>query len=212
MERRRATPLAIDYAGAPLRQRGSSLVELLASMVFVSTLMAMSYTFARAALMSVRVQEVTSEAQATTVMALDVMTRELRQAGFSAAGHSLAAIPAAGPSQIAVAADFTGDGDSDDANELIAYSYDATKQQLMRATGGSPQPFVRNVPPGGVRFTFFDAVGNPLQPNSDALTSDERRRIHRIDIALDVELANPDPQSHGALVSRLSTSVSMRNQ
>lgn len=212
MERRRATPLAIDHAGAPLKQRGSSLVELLASMFFVSTLMAMSYTFARAALMSVRVQEVKSEAQAATVMALDVMTRELRQAGFSATGRPLAAVLAAGPSQVAVATDFNGDGNSDDANELIAYSYDAAKQQLMRATGGSPQPFVRNVPPGGARFTFFDAAGNPLQPNPDTLTSDERRRIHRIDIVLDVELTNPDPQSHTPLVSRVSTSVSLRNQ
>jgi hypothetical protein len=215
MERWRATPLAVDHAGAPLRRRhaaqhGSSLVELLTSILFVSILMAMSYTFARAALMTTRVQEAKSEAQVATVMALDVMTRELRLAGFSATARPLVAIPAAGPEQIAVAADFNGDGNSDDSNELIAYTYDAAKQQLMRATGGSPQPFVRNVPPGGARFCFFDAAGDELPAGT--LTSADRRRIHRIDIALDVELPNPDPLSGTPLVSRVSSSVSLRNQ
>ena len=38
-------------------QRGSSLVELLTSTLFVSTLMLMAYGFARAALMNARLQE-----------------------------------------------------------------------------------------------------------------------------------------------------------
>jgi len=137
------------------RERGSSLVELLVSTLFLSILMAISYSFARAALMSARVQEVKSEAQEITVMATDVLVRELRMAGFSAAGQPLTAVLAAAPDRVDVATDLNGDGDTDDSNERVEYCYDAAKSQVMRATGGgSPQPLVPNVPLDGLHFRF----------------------------------------------------------
>ena len=193
-------------------QSGSSLPELLTSTLFVSILTAMSYTFARAALMSARVQEVKSEAQEATVMALDVLARDLRAAGFSAVGAPITGVRAADPQRVEVAADLNGDGDTADSNELIAYSYDADKHQLMRATGNaSPQPFVRNVPAGGVRFMFFDAQGREL-PASGGLGIEDRRRIHRTDAWLHVELPNPDPRVATLVTSTASTTVCLRNQ
>ncbi len=214
MERRRAAPYAAGYAGPTLSrgeggERGASLVELLTGTLFVSLLMAMSYSFARAALMSARVLEVSSEAQEATVMALDVMARELRMAGFSAAGEPLAGVRTADRMSVEVATDLNGDGDSGDANELVTYGYDEQQHQVTRATGGgSAQPLVRNVPPDGLQFSFFDTAGNEMAPAS----AEARRRIRRIDVVLLVELANPDPRATRSLTSTISMSLCLRNQ
>ena len=218
MERRRGAEFSAGHARPALSrrdsmQRGSSLVELLMSTLFVSLLMAMSYSFARAALMSAQVLEIKSEAQEVTVMALDVMTKELRMAGFSATAQPLTAIRAADHEYVEVAADLNGDGDTDDMNELIAYSYDAPKHEAMRATGGgSPQPLVHHVPLNGLRFAFFDAAGSEIPVPSGGMTADARGRIHRIDVLLRVELTNPDPSATRPLTSTVSISVCLRNQ
>lgn len=218
MERRRPAAAAAGDAGAvrtlvAWHHRGSSLVELLTSTLLLGILMAMSYGFARAALMSARVQEVKSEAQEVTVMAVDVLARELRTAGFSAAAQPLAAVRAADAEHVEVAADLNGDGDTDDSNEVVGYSYDATKSQLMRATGGgSPQPLVRNVPRGGLHFVFYDASGAEIAPGSGSVTPADYARIHRVDVLAHVELANPDPSATVPLTSTVSASICLRNQ
>lgn len=194
-------------------QRGTSLVELLTSTLFVAILTGMSYSFARAALMSARVQEVKSEAQEVTVMALDFLARDVRMAGFSAAAKSVTAVQGAGDDFVLVATDLNGDGDSADANELISYQYSAEKRQLVRATGdASPQPLVRNVPPGGVAFAFYDATGARIATGGRTMAAEDRGRIHRIDVRLRVELPNPDPTVAAPLTSMLSSSICLRNQ
>jgi hypothetical protein len=188
------------------------VVELLTSMLFVAILMAMSYTFARGALISARVQETTSDAQEVIVMAMDLLTRDVRSAGFSAAGTPIAGVRLAAAEHVEVATDFDGNGDSDGPNELIAYSYNETKRQLMRATGGaSPQPLLRNVPPGGLRFTFFDTNGAEIVIPADAMPLASRRRIHRIDVVLRTELP-AGPAGAGPFLSTLSSSICLRNQ
>lgn len=195
------------------QQHGASLVEVLVSTVFVSILMAISYSFARAALMATRVQAVKSDAQETTVMALDVMARELRMAGFSGAGATLQALRAAGPDRVEVAMDLTGDGDTDDSNERIAYSYDVDARQLRRATGGaSPQPFIGNVAPSGFQLSYFDGAGAEIPTGSTGMTSEQLLRVHRIDVALQVQFPNPDPNVAAPLRAAVSTSVCLRNQ
>jgi len=186
---------------------------VLTSSLFVSILVTMSYGFTRAALQSWRIQEAKSEAQEVTVMGLDVLARDLRLAGFSATAAPLVGIRSAGRDHIEVASDLNGDGDTADANELIAYAYDDLKQQLTRATGGaSPQPFVLNVPSGGVRFSFFDANGSELSTAAGDLTAAECRRIHRIDMVLRVDIPNPSPDESTPLTSTVSSSVCLRNQ
>lgn len=194
-------------------ERGTTLVELLTSTLFVSLLAAMSYSFARAAWMSARVQEMKSDAQEATVMTLDIMAHDLRTAGFSAKGVPVVAVRQASRSGVAIAADLNGDGDIDDASERVAYTYDQSKHALMRATGaGSPQPFVRDVAPDGVQFGFFDRQGSEIVPAADGVPAEALGRIHRIDVSLRVEITNPDPRVATPLWSAMSTSICLRNQ
>ncbi len=215
MERRDTPYVSARNPGAPVnllaQPRGSSFVELLVSTVFVSILMAMSYSFARAAFQNVQMQEAKSDAQEVVLMAIDLMSREIRLAGFSAGAQPLVAIRAADPQRVQVATDFDGDGQSDGANELVTYSYNESKQQLVRATGNaSPQPLVRNVAPGGVTFSYFDAAGAAIDA-AGGMSLDDRRRVRRIDVTLRTEL--PNGASPGTAVpSTVSTSVCLRNQ
>lgn len=189
---------------------GASLMELLTSMLFLSLVSALSYSFARAALMSARVQEAKSEVQEVTALAVDVLVRDVRMAGFSGAAVPLVGLRAAGRERIEVASDLNGDGDLADSNELIAYSYDAPGRQLMRATGGtSPQPLVRNV--SGLTFGFFDANGTEILPLADSLTAEQRGRVRRVDVQLSAELPNPEPLANRPLTSMVTASLQLRN-
>jgi len=217
MERWRTAQFPLGHLGAALRRhgldaRGATLVELLVSTLFLSILMGMSYTFARAALMSARVQEVKSEAQEVTVMALDILTRELRMAGCGTAAKPVAAVRAAAAERVEVASDLNGDGDTADSNEIIAYSYDVTKQSLMRATGGgSPQPLVRNIARNGLRFSYFDASGAEIVAGPAGMATGDRGRVRRIDVILHVEIPNPDPWAVAPLTSNVAGSITLRN-
>ena len=193
--------------------RGATLIELLVSTVFVSILMAISYTFARAALMSSRVQAIKSEAQETTVMSLDVMAHELRMAGFSAAGSTIQGVRTAATDRVEVASDLNGDGDTDDSNERVAYTYDEHARQLKRATGGaSPQPFVTNVASDGFHLTYFDVAGAEIATGTTGIATTELPRVHRIDVTLSVEFANPDPNAKTPVRSAVASTVCLRNQ
>jgi hypothetical protein len=191
---------------------GTSLVEVLLSTLFVSLLGALSYSFARAALMSMRVQEARSEAENTVATALDLLSREVRMAGFSAGGTALTGVVAAAQDRVEVVADFDGDGQTTGANEHIAYSYSPDKHALLRTTGAaSPQPLAMNLATDGVAFSYFDASGQEIAAGQ-ALPLDERRRIHRIDVVLRVEVTNPDPAVTAPLRSAGGTSICLRNQ
>jgi len=216
MERRRGAYVPTGDASPAVTPRlgrgGTTVIELLTSMLFVSILMTMSYTFARAALTNARVQETTSDTQEVILMAMDLLTREVRMAGYSAAGLPLSAVRVADAEQVEVATDFDGDGLSDDPNELVSYGYNEAKRQLVRATGGaSAQPLLRNVPPGGLRFSFFDASGLEIALPVGGLPAVARQRVHRIDVALRTELPAEDPGGV-TFVSSLTSSVCLRNQ
>ncbi len=215
MERRRISYGATGHPGASLTRdsaTGSSLVELMISLVFLSLVMAISYSFARAAFQSVRLQEAQSNAHEVALLALDLLVREVRMAGFSAAGTRLAAVSAASREQVEVVTDLDGDGASDGPTESIAYGYNARKRELVRATGGaSPQPLLRDVPPGGVTFAFFDASGTALPEGAGSMALADRQRIRRIDVVLQTEVPRRPGDTATALTT-VSASICLRNQ
>jgi Tfp pilus assembly protein PilW len=197
--------------GSGSNQSGTSLAELLTGMLFLSIVSAMSYSFARTAFLMAQLQESKGELQEVAVATLDLLVRDVRMAGFSAIGAPLVGLRVAGPDRIEVASDLNGDGDLADENELMAYSYDATNRQLMRATGGtSPQPVARNV--SGIQFAFFDAAGAELTPAAAGLSAAQCDRVRRVDVQLSVELPQPDPLTNRTLRSTVTTSLQLRNR
>jgi hypothetical protein len=144
-------------------------------------------------------------------MVVDLMRREVRMAGFGGGGRPIAGIRTARRDALAVASDVNGDADTDDPNELVAYAYDAARAQLVRGTGGAPpQPFVSDVPPGGVEFRYFAADGAELPPvaSPDATQS---AAIRRVDVCVRVERRNPNPGASRPLRSVIRAAICRRN-
>jgi len=192
-------------------ESGTTLAEVLVATLFVSILSVMTVSFVRTALLSVRTLAVKSAVQEEVVMVVDLMRREVRMAGFGGSGSPVVGIRMARRDAMTVASDVTGDADTDDANELMTYAYDAARAQLVRGTGGAPpQPFVSDVPPDGVEFRYFAADGTelPAVASPDALQS---VAIRRVDVRVQVERPNPVPGAPRPLRSVIRAAICRRN-
>ena len=191
---------------------GGTLVELLVAMLLLAILGAYAYGFVRAALASVRVQEVRAEAVGVTALALAMWAQEVRLAGFDAAGRRPVGLRVATATALTVATDLNGDGDSDDPHELVAYAYDAARGAVTRATaGGTAQPFATDVAADGLRFRYFDAAGGAVAAPADGLSLDDRRRVRAIRVDLRVALPHPAPSAPGPVPVWATSTVHLRN-
>jgi hypothetical protein len=215
MERWRVTRGAAGQSGTPLSAAvaasGMTVIELLVGLGVLSVLGAMLASFLHVSVVASRVLAARIDAQETASMTVDIVGRELRMAGFNAGGPPVPALRDAAADRVEVAADFNGDGDVDDMNETVAYSHNADRSLLMRATGGgSPQPWLRDVPAGGFRVTYRDADGRIL-PVGVGLSAEQRDSIRRIDVELAVEVPHPTGQGSPPVRAAATTSVHLRN-
>jgi len=188
-------------------ERGFTLIELLIAMVVALVLI----TSISSAFISQRKIYATQEQVAgmiqTARASMDMMTREIRMAGYDptgtlqrsdpteAGGITFVGIPY-NTDQLQMVTDnnnnagnyLTGDGDTGDPNEDIRYRfYDAADadypNQLKRRTGaGFFQPFAENIE--AFTFAYLDADGNATTTTAD---------IRQIDITITARTAIPDP-------------------
>src|SRR5262245_9435240 len=143
----------------PYNSEGTTLIDVLTSMTFVLLLIGAAQTWARAVSFTHRVLEASATSYEEAGIAIDALSREIRNAGFNA-GTSLSPLVAASRESLELVADLNGDGDLEDANERVRYAYRADRRQITRASGrGTPQPFADDVPSGGLRFEFRDEGG-----------------------------------------------------
>lgn len=179
-------------------------MEILVTMAFTPLVAALVYSFAQSAFRATRSQQLLSEAQDTAHLALSVLTRDLRQAGYSPAAPTVVGLERAEDGAIGLRADFNGDGDADDAGESISYQEDAARHTLARASGSSAaQPMADHLAAGSLRFAYFDLDGRRLEAGG-GLSLEQRCRVKRVDA--DFTIAVP-----GAAPVSASTSVEMRN-
>jgi type II secretory pathway component PulJ len=172
---------------------GWSLVDVLLSTVFLAVLTAILHGAAIASLQALRVRAVADDLDETARIALEIMARDIRDAGYGLAGGGLRR---AGPARIALARDFDLDGETSSANELVAYEVDGEARQLRRQAGNaSPQPMVDNLVGDQPSFRFRDAAGDEISPpgGADALDDEQRAAVRRIEITLRLEAPHPVP-------------------
>jgi type II secretory pathway component PulJ len=190
--------------------QGASVVELMASMLLISMLALTLHQFARALCYGIRVLEVASEAQEAARIGVHVMVRDLRAAGFSPDGRLGNGIRLAAADTVEVVSDLNGDGDSDDANEAVGYSFDRASHTLRRRMGAAPpQPLLSDLAEDGLELSFLDVAGVPLAVTSSAAAT--LAQIRRIDITLRVAILHPDPTYTEPLRATQTASVALRN-
>ena len=188
------------------RELGFTLVELLIAMVMalvVTTSIAGVFISQRKTFAT---QEQVSEMVQTARAAMDMITREVRMAGYDPTGtmqrkdpSEAGGIPFVGipynRRQLEIFADIddddgsgSGDGDTGDANEEIVYRfYDASDRrypnQIKRKSGrGYFKAFAENI--DAFNFRYLDADGNPTTSTPD---------IRQVEITITSRTARPDP-------------------
>jgi len=164
------------------KERGFSLTELLvATLISGIVLGAIVSTFIMQS-RSYRVQEQVTEMVQGARAAMDMISREIRMAGYDPKNAGIVGIPYS-TSQLEIHMDLNGDGDTDnDTNEDIIYSYDDANDQIDRNTGGSGQPFAENIQ--AFSFAYLDANG---------IATTTPANIRQIRITITARTAGPDP-------------------
>ncbi len=207
---------------------GITLIEQLVSLLLGSIMIVAVYAFYRAQLFQTLAQETKTATLEDARGALDIIIRDLKNAGAWADGAPPAEIGAAddpdndsdsfcnriyaaNSHKIHVQMDLNGNGDCADSDpreniryELTGPTATCSGTKIIRRNGDC---LVANVttPVAGKLFTYFDASGADLG-SAPALAT-----VKRIRVAFAVRAKNPDPRINNYVTSELSTSVEVRN-
>lgn len=212
-----------------INQSGVTLIEQLVSLLLGSVLITSLYTYFRAELYRTASVETKTGSLEDARGALDIIIRDLMNAGSWQNGSppletGAAAddpdqdsdkvcnrVYAASPSTIHIQMDLNGNGNCADLDpreniryELVNPTATCPGPQIIRRNGDC---LVANVVPAsaGKVFTYYDANGADLGPNP------ARDAIKRVKIAFSVQVKNPDPNGSGNLTSTVLSSVEFRN-
>jgi hypothetical protein len=151
-------------------------------------------------------------AQQNVRAAMDLLMREIRNAGYDPHDNGFEAIPTAEGDTIRLLSNLSEDdeaGDPDDENEDVTYSVNAF-YQLER----NGQVLVDS--PGGLSFGYILSDGteyDPPGPGDPAvvLTPEERAEIRAVIIFCGVMTANPAPDTGEYRMRPLMNATSVRN-
>jgi hypothetical protein len=194
---------------------GLTTVELLGAALCATVILSALYGFYREQLVYLLLQETRTATLEDARGALDIMIRELRNAGWWDKGFappSCKRIVTATPTIIHIQADLNGDEDCDGATgENVTYD-------LYKGTESCPGMILRRngiclvanvvVTAGEQLFTYFDANDAQLAANPPV------DAVKRVRIKFSVEVPDPSPQgkrSGKTIRSTLASSVEFRN-
>jgi type II secretory pathway component PulJ len=210
-------------------RRGVTLIEQIVGLAIGSVMMVTLYGYFRGNLYQQMALETKTATLEDARGALDIMIREIRQAGSWGSGSAPSEIGgatddpdndadsvcnrvyAANASMIHIQMDLNGNGNCADTDPRESVRFEITGPtstcpgtNIIRRNGDC---LVANVvlPSAGKLFTYFDADGVDLGslPPLDA--------IKRVRISFAVQVKSPDPRLPGNLASTLSSSVELRN-
>ncbi len=173
------------------RQRGFTIVDVLLSVIFLALLAAILQSFAIASMQSLQVRRVADDLQETARIAVEIMSRDIRDTGYGLSGPGARGLRRAGPTAISLARDLDLDGATDSSNERISYELSFETKQLRRRLGNAPpQPMVEHLDPDQIVFRFRDAHGDEIQASTD-LDDSERAEVRQIEITLRLTAPHP---------------------
>jgi len=202
-------------------RRGFTIAELLVAALFGMIVMATLYGFYREQLFQLLAQETKTATLEDARGALDMMVRDLRNAGSWGSGSQpgpCLRVYSASSTSIRIQADLDGNGNCTSATgEDVTYDLSSAtstcpgsniiRRAAFGATGSCLIPNVV-IPSGSTFFTYYDSSGTDLG-SSPTLTS-----IKRVKITFSVQVAEPTPEGKAAgrnITSTVSSSVEFRN-
>src|SRR5262245_26116540 len=205
-------------AGSPVKRlvhdRGFTAAELTIGVLFAMIVIGSLYGFFREQLYGFLSQEAKTATLEDGRGALDLMVREIRNAGGWSAGvvpSGCARIVEATATRIRIQADLDGSGD------CASVSGEDVLYELAGPTSTCPGTTIRRngnclvgnvLLAAGSEFLSYYGSGSTvplIHPITDFATVD------RVKIIFSVQVANPNPNAGGAIRSVLSSSVDFRN-
>jgi len=196
------------------------VVEAVVAMGIAGVLYAALYGFYGMHLRVLKAQEIQISLQESSRLAIDFLARELHLAGARPVRggpcDGFERLAAAEEQRVTIQYDFRGngagsaaDGCPDDPGERVTYVYDGRDRALKRATGGgTPQPFIDDVPAEGFLLRYFDRDGNELESPLDGRA---RAAVRTVMVTVQVEAPHPDPRVATPITSELSSTVFLPN-
>ena len=167
------------------KTEGFTLTELMVSMAIgMVTLAAVTTTFMLQT-KTYNAQQQINEMEQNARGVLDVITRELKMAGYKPNGGSFSGVTYS-TTQLMIQTDLDASGGistSTTANEQITYGYDSTNKQITRAVGtGSALVLADNIT--AFTFSYLDSTGASTTTSAN---------IRQVSISITARTANPDP-------------------
>jgi type IV pilus assembly protein PilW len=164
---------------------GFTLVELLISMSIAMVILAAVTTTFMSQSRIYNAQEQINEMQQNSRGALDIISRELKMAGYKPSGGGFNGITYS-TTQLMVQADLDSNGaisTSSTANEQITYAYDSANQRITRAVGaGGAQVLAEHIT--AFTFSYLDSL---------AVATTVSANIRQVTISITAKTAKPDP-------------------
>jgi hypothetical protein len=207
---------------------GATLIEQMMALLIGGVMITLLYGYFRNELYNTLVLEVKTGALEDARGALDIMIRDLKNAGSWGSGNTpletgtaddpnndvdniCNRVYAANAGMLHVQMDLNGDGDCADVDprenirhELTGPTSTCPGTYIIRRNGDCLIAGVVPAFPGKI-FTYYDTNGAELG-NTPAPDT-----IKRVKIAFTVQAKNPDPKLVGNLTAALSSSVEFRN-
>ena len=164
---------------------GFTLVELMVSMGIGMVILAAVTTTFMSQTRIYNAQEQINEMQQNARGVLDILSRELKMAGYKPNGGGFNGVTYS-TTQLMVQADLNSDGaisTSSIANEQITYAFDSANEQITRAVGsGSAQILAEHI--SAFTFNYLDSAGAATTVSAN---------IRQVSITITAKTAKPDP-------------------
>ena len=164
---------------------GFTLVELMVSMGIGMVILAAVTTTFMSQTRIYNAQEQINEMQQNARGVLDILSRELKMAGYKPNGGGFNGVTYS-TTQLMVQADLNSDGaisTSSTANEQITYAFDNANEQITRAVGsGSAQVLAAHI--AAFTFNYLDSAGAATTVSAN---------IRQVSITITAKTAKPDP-------------------
>jgi type IV pilus assembly protein PilW len=164
---------------------GFTLVELMVSMSIGMVILAAVTTTFMSQTRIYNAQEQINEMQQNARGALDIITREVKMAGYKPNGGGFNGVTYS-TTQLMIQADLDSDGaisTSSTANEQIRYVFDSANQRITRAVGsGSAQILAEHI--SAFSFGYLDTNGTATTVAAN---------IRQVSISITAITAKPDP-------------------
>lgn len=173
------------YRLKPKKTEGFTLTELMVSMAIGMVMLAAVTTTFMSQTKIYNAQEQISEMEQNARGVLDIITRELKMAGYKPNGGTFSGV-IYNTTQLMVQTDLDSSGGistSSTANEQITYAYDSSNKQITRAVGGgSAEVLADNIT--AFTFSYLDSTGASTTTSAN---------IRQVSISITARTAKPDP-------------------